>query len=887
MADKKTLLVVDGHSAAFRAFYALDPANFRTQEGQYTNAVFGFLRMLVKMLQDEQPDYLAVAFDVSRHSFRTDQYPEYKAGRKPTPPEFAGQVDLIKEALAHLGVTTLEQENIEADDILATLASRGSAAGIRVLVASGDRDTFQLSNEQVTVLYPSRSITDLKRMTPQAIAEKYGVPPHRYPEIAALVGEKADNLPGVPGVGEKTAASWINKYDGLAGVIAHAADIGGKRGEDLRAHLEDVKRNRKLNALLTDLDLGVEVSELTFGKADAAKLEKLLDKLEIGEGTRQALASIPAFALGEKLAEKRPEVELIAPDKVAGWITELTGSVGVVVEGVTTPGSGEATQVTLASKNEAASISLIEGHVETVAALRQWLQNPQGSVFHNWKSAWHALKGAGIALGLPSWDTEIAGYLLDPSARSYDIEVLSGKLLGRALVVEEKEASGQTALDFSGVSNTKTAQIAAALPEISSAEQGRLATGGAEHLWLEMERPVAKILAQMEDTGIAVSDQVLGDLEADLRRQTEDAKQAARSEVDRPELNLSSPKQLQEVLFDQLGMPKTKKTRTGYTTNADALEWLFSKTQHPFLQYLLAHRDSIKLLQTVEGLQKAVHDDGRIHTTFKQTVTATGRLSSADPNLQNIPVRSETGQRIREAFVCGSGFENLMSVDYSQIEMRVMAHMSGDQDLIAAINTGEDLHRTMAAMIFGIPSEQVDDQMRSKVKATSYGLAYGLSAYGLANQLRIGQKEAEKLMERYFARFGKVRSYLRQIVEEARKRGYTETMQGRRRQLPDLRSSNHTLRRMAERAALNAPIQGTAADLMKQAMIRVDQELKAQKLSSRVLLQIHDELILEVAPGEETELRALVEEAMGHAAELSVPLVVGIGVGKNWRSAAH
>ncbi|MDU4244738.1 MAG: 5'-3' exonuclease H3TH domain-containing protein, partial [Varibaculum cambriense] len=327
MADKKTLLVIDGHSAAFRAFYALDPANFRTQEGQYTNAVFGFLRMLVKMLQEEQPDYLAVAFDVSRHSFRTDEYPEYKAGRKPTPPEFSGQVELIKEALAHLGITTLEQENIEADDILATLASRGSAAGIQVLVASGDRDTFQLSNEQVTVLYPSRSITDLKRMTPGAIEEKYGVPPHRYPEIAALVGEKADNLPGVPGVGEKTAASWINKYDGLEGVIAHAADIGGKRGEDLRAHLEDVKRNRKLNALLTDLDLGVEVTELTFGKADAAKLEKLLDKLEIGQGTRQVLASIPAFALAAKPTEKRPEVKHIAPEKIANWIADLKGSV--------------------------------------------------------------------------------------------------------------------------------------------------------------------------------------------------------------------------------------------------------------------------------------------------------------------------------------------------------------------------------------------------------------------------------------------------------------------------------------------------------------------------------------------------------------------------------
>lgn len=541
----------------------------------------------------------------------------------------------------------------------------------------------------------------------------------------------------------------------------------------------------------------------------------------------------------------------------------------------------------MASQNEAARISLIEDDVATVAALRQWLQDPKESIFHNWKSAWHALKGAGIKLGLPSWDSEIGGYLLDPSARSYDIEVLSGKILGHPLVVAEEEAGGQTALDFSGTANTKTAQIAAALPEIASGEKARLATGRTEHLWLEMERPIAEILARMEDTGIALSDQVLGDLENDLRRQTEDAMQAARREVNRPELNLSSPKQLQEVLFDQLGMPKTKKTRTGYTTNADALEWLFSKTQHPFLQYLLAHRDSIKLLQTVEGLQKAVQADGRIHTTFKQTVTATGRLSSADPNLQNIPVRSETGQRIREAFVRGAGFENLMSVDYSQIEMRVMAHMSGDQDLIAAIRTGEDLHRTMAAMIFGIPAEQVDDQMRSQIKATSYGLAYGLSAYGLANQLRIGQKEAEKLMESYFQRFGKVRSYLQQIVEEARERGYTETLQGRRRQLPDLRSSNHTLRRMAERAALNAPIQGTAADLMKQAMIRVDQELKEQKLASRVLLQIHDELILEVAPGEETQLRALVEEAMCHAAELAVPLVVGIGVGENWRSAAH
>ena len=887
MVEKKTLLVIDGHSAAFRAFYALEPENFRTQEGQYTNAVFGFLRMLVKMLQDEQPDYLAVAFDVSRHSFRTDEYPEYKGGRKPTPPEFLGQVDLIKEALRHLGITTLEQENIEADDILATLATRGEAAGMRVLVASGDRDTFQLSSDNVTVLYPSRSITDLKRMTPQAIEEKYGVPPHRYPEIAALVGEKADNLPGVPGVGEKTAATWINKYDGLAGVISHAADIGGKRGEDLRAHLEDVKRNRKLNALLTDLDLGLEVQALGFGKADAEQLGKLLDKLQIGQGTRGALASIPAFELGAAENVKPREIKLIAQNKAAKWVNDLSAPAGIIVEGICTPGAGDAEQITIASGDEAVSINLIDATPDEISALERLLENPEQAVFHNWKSAWHALKGEGFRLGMPAWDTEIGGYLIDPSARSYDIEVLSEKMLGRSLVVEEKQESGQTALDFSGTSNTKTAQVAAALPEIASAEQKDLAAGSAEHLWVEMERPIAEILARMEDTGIAISDQVLADLENDLRRQTEDAKQAARSEVDRPDLNLSSPKQLQEVLFDQLEMPKTKKTRRGYTTNADALEWLFTKTRHPFLQYLLAHRDSIKLLQTVEGLQKAVRNDGRIHTTFKQTVTATGRLSSADPNLQNIPVRSDTGQRIREAFVSGQGFENLMSVDYSQIEMRVMAHISGDEDLIAAISTGEDLHRTMAAMIFGIPAEQVDDQMRSKVKATSYGLAYGLSAYGLANQLRIGQKEAEKLMESYFQRFGKVRSYLRQIVEQARERGYTETMQGRRRQLPDLKSRNHTLRRMAERAALNAPIQGTAADLMKQAMVRVDEQLKAQKLSSRVLLQIHDELILEVATGEETQLRALVEDAMCHAAQLAVPLVVGIGVGGNWRSAAH
>lgn len=887
MVEKKTLLVIDGHSAAFRAFYALNTEAFCTSDGQYTNAVYGFLRMLVKMLQDEQPDYLAVAFDVSRHSFRTDEYPEYKAGRKPTPPEFKGQIELIKEALSHLGVTSLEQENIEADDILATLARQGSEQGLQVLVASGDRDTFQLSNESVTVLYPSRSITDLKRMTPQAIAEKYGVPPHRYPEIAALVGEKADNLPGVPGVGEKTASAWINKYDGLAGVLAHAADIGGKRGEDLRCHIEDVKRNRKLNALITDLDLGVNVGELTFGKANADSLAKLLDKLEIGQTLRAALASVPAFELGQETPSAREEVKILAEQDIPKWIRALSKPVGVIVEGETTPGSGDATRVFLASENQVASIDLIAAPPELVSALKDFLARADNTIFHNWKAAWHALKGGGIKVEMPGWDTEIGGYLLDPSARSYDVEVLSEKLLGYSLSPGNKEDSGQATLDLSGTSDTKNAQMVAALPQIAQAEKKALSSSRAEHLWLQLERPISKILARMEDTGIAVSDQVLGDLENDLRKQTEDVKQQARAQVGRPDLNLSSPKQLQEVLFEQLQMPKTKKTRTGYTTNADALEWLFSKTQHPFLQYLLAHRDSIKLLQTVQGLQKAVHPDGRIHTSFKQTVTATGRLSSAEPNLQNIPVRSVNGQRIREAFIFGDGFENLMSVDYSQIEMRVMAHMSGDKDLIAAIKTGEDLHRTMAAMIFDISPEDVSEQMRSKVKATSYGLAYGLSAYGLASQLRIAQKEAEKLMDQYFQRFGKVRSYLHQIVERARKVGYTETMQGRRRALPDLKSSNHNLRRMAERAALNAPIQGSAADLMKQAMIRVDEQLQAQGLSSRVLLQIHDELILEVAPGEENQLRCLVEDAMGNAASLKVPLSVGIGVGSNWRSAAH
>ena len=891
-SSRPRLLLIDGLSVAYRAFFALPVENFSTSTGQPTNAVYGFTSMLINVLRDEQPTHLGVAFDVSRQTFRAEEYSEYKANRATSPDEFKGQVSLVKEVLAALRVTMIEKDGFEADDVIATLTTQAVAEGFEVLICSGDRDSFQLVSDQCTILYPRKGVSDLARMTPDAIKEKYGVPPDRYPEIAALVGETSDNLPGIPGVGPKTAAKWINEYDGLDNVIAAADQIKGKAGDSFREHLGDVIRNRRLNALVCDLELTARPSDLVVQPWDRHEVHTLFDGLEFRVLRDRLFATL---ASEEEVEEGGFVLDgsRLGAGEVAGWLTEHASAsgerVGVQVQGTWGSGTGDVYSVALAGADGAAAwVDAEQLTPEDDSALAAWLGEP------SYKKVLHDAKGPMLALAARGWtlaglerDTALSAYLARPDQRSYDLADLTLRYLKRELRPETQD-SGQLSFDNLGddpSGDTSMLQARAVL-DLAAALDEELESGGGTRLLADVELPLVLVLADLERLGIAVDVEHLESLEVEFAGEVKKAADEAYDVIGK-EINLGSPKQLQVVLFDELNMPKTKRTKTGYTTDADALQQLYVKTEHPFLVALLRHRDVSRLRQTVEGLLKTVASDGRIHTTFNQLIAATGRLSSTDPNLQNIPVRTEEGRRIREAFVVGVGYESLMTADYSQIEMRIMAHLSEDKLLIEAFRSGMDFHAVMAARVFEVSPTEVSGEMRAKIKAMNYGLAYGLSAYGLSNQLNIDTGEARGLMDEYFERFGGVREYLSGVVDEARKCGFTETIMGRRRYLPDLTSDNRQRREMAERMALNAPIQGSAADIIKVAMLKVDEAISSAGLKSRMLLQVHDELVLEVAQGEKEQLEKLVRDQMAAAAELTVSLDVSVGTGRSWHEAAH
>jgi DNA polymerase-1 len=887
------LLLLDGHSLAYRAFFALPAENFSTSTGQHTNAVYGFTSMLINVLRDEQPTHVAVAFDVSRKTFRSEEYPDYKATRSATPSEFSGQIPLVREILDALKIRWVEVDGFEADDVIATLVTEATAQDMDVVICTGDRDAFQLVTDRVTLLYPVRGVSEVWRMTPKAVEEKYLVSPERYSDLAALVGETSDNLPGVPGVGPKTAAKWLGQYGDLTGVVAHADEIKGKAGESLREHLNDVLRNRRLNALVRDLALPVTVPELKRQNWDREQVHTVFDSLEF---------RVLRDRLFEYLEAPQEEADhgfdldgaLLAPDEVAGWLEEHAAAgttVGVHLVGHWGRGTGDATALALATDGDAAAyIDLTTLDPAGEAAVGAWLADPdRPKVLHDAKGPLLALAARGWHVHGIATDTALAAYLVRPDQRSYDLADLVLRHLGRELRAES-DTSGQGLLDFGdeGDAGAQDAMIRArAVLDLAGSLAEQLEATGGTSLQQDVELPLEQVLAGMERTGIAADVEVMTGLEADFAAKVREAQQDAYDAIGGDQINLGSPKQLQVVLFETLGLPKTRRTKTGYTTDADALNDLFTKTEHPFLEALLRHRDSSRLRVTVEGLLKSVADDGRIHTTYQQTIAATGRLSSTDPNLQNIPIRTDEGRRIREVFIVGEGYESLMSADYSQIEMRIMAHLSGDEGLIEAFRSGEDLHRFVGSRVFHVDPEDVTSAMRSKVKAMSYGLAYGLSAFGLSKQLTISTGEAQGLMDEYFARFGGVKDYLDSVVAEARGTGYTQTMLGRRRYLPDLTSDNRQRREMAERMALNAPIQGSAADIIKLAMLRVEKALAESGARSRQLLQVHDELVLEIAPGEAADVEALVRKEMGGAIEMDVPLDVSVGVGRSWFDAAH
>jgi DNA polymerase-1 len=909
------VLLLDGHSLAYRAFFALPVENFSTATGQPTNAVFGFTSMLINMLRDESPTHIVVAFDVSRQSFRTERYAEYKAGRSETPVPFQGQVSLVKEVLAALRIPVVEAPGYEADDVIGTLTRQAREGGMEVVISTGDRDAFQLVDEHVTVLYPVRGVSEVWRMTPDAVFTKYGVRPDRYRDKAALVGEASDNLPGVPGVGDKTAAKWIDQYGGLDGVVAHADEIKGKAGDNLRAHLADVLRNYQINALVCDLELPLDLADARWRGWDREAVHQVFDALEfrvLRERLYQYLDAVEPEAesgfdlAGEVLGAGSPA------GAAAGWLATHTSAgapVGVAVAGAFGRGTGALTGLALAvGASDGSGSARLTPHGDPgpspavwfdpasldpadEAAVAEWLADPaRPKVLHDAKPALLAFMAHGWSLHGLTRDTALAAYLARPDQRAYDLTDLALRYLHRELRVDAPE-DGQLTLDGlgdEGVIEENLMLRARATLDLAEAIDAELARddGAAERLLAEVEQPLVYVLAGMERAGIAADTHYLSDLESHFAAEVKAAAQAAYAVVGR-EFNLGSPKQLQEILFTELALPKTKRIKTGYTTDADALQGLYVQTGHPVLEHLLRHRDVAKLKSTVDGLLKSVSDDGRIHTTFFQTVAATGRLSSTDPNLQNVPIRTEEGRRIRRAFVVGGDRDCLLTADYSQIEMRIMAHLSGDEALIEAFNSGADFHAATASSVFGVDLGEVNHDQRRKIKAMNYGLAYGLSAFGLATQLGISTDEARGLMEEYFARFGGVRDYLRQLVAQARLDGYTSTILGRRRYLPDLISDNRQRREMAERMALNAPIQGSAADIIKVAMLRVDTALRESGLTSRMLLQVHDELVFEVGPGEREALEGLVREQMGGAYPLSVPLEVSVGVGRDWDSADH
>ncbi|RZQ63019.1 DNA polymerase I [Amycolatopsis suaedae] len=894
--DTPRLLLIDGHSMAYRAFFAVPADNFRTSTGQVTNAVFGFTSMLINLLRDEQPTHLAVAFDLSRKTFRSETYAEYKAGRSATPDDFKGQVALVHDVLGVLGIPVLTKENYEADDIIATLTTQAGELGYQVLICTGDRDALQLVNDSVTVLYPRKGVSDLVRYDPAMIAEKqHGLTPEQYPDYAALRGDSSDNLPGIPGVGEKTAAKWIKQFGTLAELVDRVDEVKGKVGDALRANLDAVMLNRQLTELVRDVALDVGPGDLELRPWDREAVHRLFDELEFRVLRDRLFATLQS---AEPEADSGFDVSgsALAPGELGAWLAGHAGGGTTTGLAFRTTGASVSSDVQsiafAAADGEGAYIDVTTLDEADERALATWLADPTvAKVGHALKVALHAVLARGWQFAGLAMDTELAAYLVRPGQRSFELDDLALRYLHRELRADGDTDDGQLSLlDGAEGADQKIVDTelvrARAVAELATALATELEQIGGEPLLREIELPLLEVITELEAAGVAVDLDQLTSLEAHYAGHVKDAAEAAYGVIGK-QVNLGSPKQLQVVLFDELGMPKTKRTKTGYTTDADALQTLYEKTEHPFLQHLLAHRDATRLKSTVEGLLKSVAPDGRIHTTLYQTIAATGRLSSTEPNLQNIPIRTDEGRRIRDAFVVGDGYAELMTADYSQIEMRIMAHLSEDAALIESFQSGFDFHAATAARVFGVEPSDVTGEQRAKIKAMNYGLAYGLSAFGLSAQLRISTEEARELMDEYFAGFGGVRDYLRDVVREAAKVGYTQTIFGRRRYLPDLNSDNRQRREMAERMALNAPIQGSAADIIKVAMLGVHRALNEAKLRSRVLLQVHDELVLEVADGEREELETLVRQEMGAAYKLAVPLEVSVGFGRSWNEAAH
>lgn len=893
-------MLIDGNSLTYRAFFAL-PTDLATAAGQVTNAVLGFTTMLTYLLREHRPDSIIVAFDRPEPTFRHERIPTYKGNRDAAPDILRQQMGLVRQVLDVLHITTVEAPGFEADDIIATLAEKAKAAGHEVMIVTGDRDAYQLVEDpSVRVLYNKRGVSDYALYDEAGIEERTGVTPGEYVQYAAMRGDNSDNLPGVPGVGEKTAAKLIKKYGGLDGIFAHLDEQTPKLRENLAAHEEQVRLNAEVMLLLRDLDLEVDFASAVIDDVDPDEVRQLFDFLEF-RGKFELLDE----ALGGRLGgtgggggARTGAAVLEAEVAETGTVAEAAALLGRLAVGagplVVTPAwSAEEGRSALAGlavvvDGAAAEVAWLPEDVLGAHEVRSALAELLGTggrplAAHGAKALMRRLGEEGVDVRTLAVDTMLAAYLLDPAEARYLLGDLLLRYANLELPDDSAAAEGQLDLDGGSVAASQEAgRRSLAVDRLVGPLTEALDVQGLRRLYDDIEVPLVRVLAKMEEVGIAVDRAELESLNAALV--TECAALTAQIKEDAgQDFNVNSTLQLREILFDKLGLTPQKKTKTGYSTDAASLEKLLG--QHPIIEHLLRYREVEKLRSTYgEGLLAEVAPDGRIHATFNQTVARTGRLSSDAPNLHNIPVRTEGGRAFRRAFVPGPGYE-LLVADYNQIELRCIAHLAEDPGLIAAFESGSDIHNETAARIFSVPNDEVTTEQRSKAKMVSYGLAYGMEAYGLGQRLAIPTEEAADILDAYFVAFPSVKSYMEATVAEARERGYTETLFGRRRQIPELSSSNFRIRQAGERQAMNAGIQGLAADIFKVALVALDRALEERAFGSRLILQVHDEVVLEVPPAEHDEVGELTRATLTAAADLRVPLEVNLAFGASWADA--
>jgi len=867
-SNARKVLLLDGHSLAFRAFFAL-PDTLVTSSGQVTNAVYGFTAMLIKLLADERPQGVVVCFDKGVPQFRVDRYAEYKAGRAATPDLFKQQLPLIGEVLETLRVPAVELEGYEADDLLATLTKHAREEEFEVIIVTGDRDILQLVRDGVSVIMTRRGISDVIRYDAPTVLERYGIPPEKWTDFVALKGETSDNLPGVPGIGDKTAAQLINKYGDIESVIAHADELTPKLRDGIKAHANQVRVNKELGRLLDDVSLDLDPANLRLEPWDDEVVRKLFTSLEFR-------------SLHERLKELKLHAAAVSPSlelsSISDFVSEkdLRGS-----ETVAFAWSEE--WVALCDRPGEARVLPFS---EAIHRLAGCLKDPnRRKIAHDAKLLYRSALTAGVEIQGLHCDTKIASYLLEPgSASGYTLTDTVGRYLGVSMDADkaEPQTGEQTSLSFSDDEKSRVCREAVAVRAVAPVVEERLRNQGIWELATSLEFPLVEVLARMEHNGILVDRDYLEKLNADFGQKMATLERTVQ-ELAGEEFNVNSNPQLQRILFEKLSLPKTRKIKTGYSTDAAELEKLAGT--HPIVASLLEYREVSKLKNGfTEMLLALIDPEGhRIHTTYEQTTAATGRLSSIAPNLQNVPIRGEAGRQIRRAFIAPPDHV-LLSADYSQIELRVLAHLSEDETFCQAFAQGHDFHAMIAAKVYGIALADVTSAMRNQVKQFSYGIAYGMSTYGVSQRLGVEMDEAANFVEAYYAQFPKVKEFLTSQVEKAKIDGFTTTMFGRRRYLPELRSSNFRLRALGERMALNAPIQGSAADIIKKAMIGVDAALRKEPVA-KMLLTVHDELVFEV-PGERLEhARGLIEKEMTKAADLRCGLAVDVHTGSNWAEA--